>query len=87
MREPRLLVLLVALTLGLTGTPSAGGLDVVTTTSDLGWFVEAIGGERVDVAAIARGYQDPHYIEPKPSYLVKMSRADALVYVGLGIKR
>jgi zinc/manganese transport system substrate-binding protein len=41
-----------------------------------------VGGERVTVEALARGYQDPHFVEPKPSYILRLQRADLLVVIG-----
>ena len=40
------------------------------------------GGDRVDVTSLSRGYQDPHFVEAKPSLVLALNRADALVYVG-----
>ncbi len=61
---------------------AAPQVQVVTTTEDLAALVREVGGERVTVEAIARGYQDPHYVEPKPSYLLKLQKADLLGLVG-----
>jgi ABC-type Zn uptake system ZnuABC Zn-binding protein ZnuA len=55
---------------------------VVTTTEDLASLVREVGGDRVSVEALARGYQDPHFVEPKPSFIVKLHDADLLVVVG-----
>ncbi|HET7291514.1 MAG TPA: metal ABC transporter substrate-binding protein [Vicinamibacteria bacterium] len=57
-------------------------LEVVTTTEDLGSIVREVGGDRVKVTALARGYQDPHFVEAKPSFIFAMNRADLLVLVG-----
>ena len=56
--------------------------NIVTTTEDLAALVREVGGDRVNVDAIARGYQDPHFVEPKPSYLLRLQKADLLVLVG-----
>ncbi|MBT3604981.1 MAG: zinc ABC transporter solute-binding protein [Candidatus Latescibacteria bacterium] len=61
-------------------------INVVTTTTDLAAIVKEIGGEEVSVQAIAKGYQDPHYVQAKPSYMRVMNRADLLVYVGLELE-
>lgn len=63
-----------------------GKLNVVTTTSDLASITREIGGTLVDVTAIARGYQDPHFVEPKPSFLLLLKSADLLVVVGLDLE-
>ena len=59
-----------------------GKLNVVTTTEDLAAIAREVGGDRVTVEAIARGYQDPHFVEAKPSFILKLQRADLLVVVG-----
>ena len=61
-------------------------IKVVTTLTDLRSITEEIGGERVDVFSIATGYQNPHFVDPKPSYIIKLSRADMFVTVGLDLE-
>jgi zinc/manganese transport system substrate-binding protein len=61
---------------------AAGKLNVVTTTEDLASLAREVGGDRIDVEALARGYQDPHFAEPKPSFILKLNRADLLIVVG-----
>jgi len=65
-----------------SATPALAQLRVVTTTEDLASLTREVGGDRVEVTALARGYQDPHFVEPKPSFLLALSRADLLVAVG-----
>ena len=57
-------------------------LRVVTTTQDLASIAAEIGGPRVQVESLARGYQDPHFVDAKPSFLVKLRQADLFVEVG-----
>src|SRR3989442_11854559 len=45
-----------------------------------------VGGDRIEVESIARGYQDPHFVEAKPSFLLKLKRADLLIMVGLQLE-
>ena len=54
----------------------------MTTTEDLASLVREVGGDKVSVDAIARGYQDPHFVEPKPSFILKLHDADLLVVIG-----
>jgi zinc/manganese transport system substrate-binding protein len=75
------------LALGLFATLAAGrtaeaAVQVVTTTADLGSLAQEIGGDRVTVTALAKGYQDPHFVDPKPSFILAVSRADLLVVIG-----
>jgi len=57
-------------------------LRVVTTTEDLAAIAREIGGSRVTVESICRGYQDPHFVDAKPSFMVTLKRADLFVEVG-----
>jgi ABC-type Zn uptake system ZnuABC Zn-binding protein ZnuA len=65
---------------------AAGKLNVVTSTEDLASIAAAVGGDRITVEAIAKGYQDPHFVEPKPSFLLKLQKADLLAVVGLQLE-
>lgn len=62
---------------------AADKLKIVTTTEDLASLARDIGGELVDVYAIAKGYQDPHFVEAKPSHLVKLRKADLYIQIGI----
>ena len=57
-------------------------LNVMTTTEDLAAIAREVGGDRITVEAMARGYQDPHFVEAKPSFILKLQKADVLVAVG-----
>jgi zinc/manganese transport system substrate-binding protein len=59
-----------------------GKLNVVATTEDLASIGKEVGGDRVAIDSIAKGYQDPHFVEAKPSFILKLQRADLLVAVG-----
>src|SRR5215212_9896220 len=59
-----------------------GKLNVVATTEDLGSLAREIGGDKVTVTALAKGYQDPHWVDPKPSFILAVSRADLLIVIG-----
>jgi ABC-type Zn uptake system ZnuABC Zn-binding protein ZnuA len=62
---------------------AADKLRVVATTTDLKALTEAVGGNLVDVDSLARGNQNPHDLEVRPSLMVKVRRADLLVINGL----
>ncbi|UCH10999.1 MAG: zinc ABC transporter substrate-binding protein [Fidelibacterota bacterium] len=64
-------------------TIASGRVRVVTATTDLKDITEAIGGDRVTVTSIARGNQDPHYVEVLPSYMLKVKKADLYLMVGM----
>jgi zinc/manganese transport system substrate-binding protein len=61
-------------------------LNVITATTDLASLAQEVGGDKIDVEAIAKGYQDPHFVEAKPSFLLKLRRADLLIVVGLDLE-
>src|SRR5213080_822820 len=57
-------------------------LNVIATTEDLGSIAREVGGDHVTVDSIAKGYQDPHFVEAKPSFILKLQKADILILVG-----
>jgi ABC-type Zn uptake system ZnuABC Zn-binding protein ZnuA len=65
-----------------TASAAARPLSVVTTTEDLAAIAADVGGERVRAASLSRGYQDPHFVDAKPSYMVQLQKADLFVEVG-----
>jgi zinc/manganese transport system substrate-binding protein len=65
---------------------AAGQLNVVTSTEDLAAIGREIGGDHISIESIAKGYQDPHFVEPKPSFLIKLQKADLLAVVGLQLE-
>jgi zinc/manganese transport system substrate-binding protein len=79
-------LLAVFITIVCAGPVAFGRVNVVTTTQDPAAIAHAIGGDRVDVTALAKGYQDPHFLEAKPSFMVKLNRADLVIVVGLDLE-
>ena len=67
-------------------TAAAKKLNIVTATTDMAALTQEVGGDKVNVEAIAKGYQDPHFVEAKPSFLLKLRQADLLVVVGLQLE-
>lgn len=61
---------------------ASGALNVITTTEDLAALAREIGGDRIEVEALARGYQDPHFVEAKPSFVIRLHSAGLLIVVG-----
>lgn len=78
----RLLTLFVV----FAGGSARAELEVVTTTTDAAALVEILGGDAVQVTSLAKGYQDPHYLEARPSNMRRLRDADLLVYVGLELE-
>ncbi|MEP7127994.1 MAG: metal ABC transporter substrate-binding protein, partial [Chitinophagales bacterium] len=63
-----------------------GTIKVVTTLTDLKSIAEFIGGDKVTASSIATGYQNPHFVDPKPSYIMSLTNADLFVTVGLDLE-
>lgn len=79
-------VLSAALLSAIAARPSAAAVRVVATTTDLAAIAREVGGDRVEVLSIAAGFQDPHFVDAKPSLLLKLQRADLFVQVGLELE-
>jgi len=73
--------LLMAAMMLIPSSAEAKQLKVVTTLTDLASLAQEVG-----VEALAKGYQDPHFVEPKPSFLLKLRHADLLISVGLDLE-
>jgi zinc/manganese transport system substrate-binding protein len=79
----------LALVFALLGPITASAdskIRIMTATTDLASLAQEIGGDKVDVESVARGYQDPHFVDPKPSFLLKLSKAELLIVVGLELE-
>lgn len=76
------LVLVTAAVAAMAPAAADAALRVVATTEDLASLAREVGGDKVTVVALAKGYQDPHFVDPKPSFILEASRADLLILVG-----
>jgi zinc/manganese transport system substrate-binding protein len=70
----------------LGALPAAARVNVVTTTQDPAAITRAIGGDRVDVTALCKGFQDPHFLDAKPSYMLAINKADLVESIGLELE-
>jgi zinc/manganese transport system substrate-binding protein len=66
----------------LAAAPARAALNVVAATQDLASIAQEVGGDKVKVTALAKGYQDPHFVEAKPSFVLTLNKADLLIVVG-----
>jgi ABC-type Zn uptake system ZnuABC Zn-binding protein ZnuA len=82
----KILSVLAVLAITSVSARAAGKLNVETTTEDLAALAREVGGDKINVDAIAKGYQDPHFVEAKPSFLLKLQKADLLAVVGLQLE-
>lgn len=70
----------------LAARPALATVHIVTSIQDFASIADSVGGKRVETFALSRGYQDPHFVEPKPSLILKLSRADLLIAAGLELE-
>ena len=73
---------LALVAIAATGSSAAAQIRVVATTPDLASVAREIGGDKVNVVALAKPTEDPHYVDAKPSHIVTLNRADALIEGG-----
>jgi zinc/manganese transport system substrate-binding protein len=75
---------LVALAVPVLASPAfaQGKLNVIASTEDLAAIGREVGGDKITIESIAKGYQDPHFVEAKPSFILKLQKADVLIVVG-----
>ncbi len=84
-----LLVTLAVATMGaplLTPTVAKAKVRVVCTIPDLCDIASNVGGSLVTTRSLGKGYQDPHFVDPKPSFALALRRADLLMLVGLELE-
>jgi zinc/manganese transport system substrate-binding protein len=72
--------------LGLPCQSASAKLNVVATTPDFGSIASAIGGNEVSVTTLAKPTEDPHFVDAKPSFILKLNRADALIEGGADLE-
>lgn len=68
--------------LALAALPAQAKLNVIVTTPDLGSIAQAVGGREVAITMLARPTEDPHFVDARPSFIVKLNRADVLIEGG-----
>jgi ABC-type Zn uptake system ZnuABC Zn-binding protein ZnuA len=78
-------LLVVALLAGADPASAQETVRIVTSTEDLASIARMVGGDLVTVESIAKGTQDPHFVELLPSYMVRVRRADMYVKVGMSL--
>lgn len=66
--------------------PIFSQVNIVTTVTDLKYFAEQVGKEKVKVESMIRGFDDPHFVLTRPDYLVKLSEADIFCQIGLDLE-
>jgi ABC-type Zn uptake system ZnuABC Zn-binding protein ZnuA len=83
-------VVALSLWLGPLGLSSAGAqqepLRVAATVPELGSLAREVGGEHVTVVVFAKGTEDAHFVEAKPSFIKELSQADVYIQVGMELE-
>src|SRR5499426_152504 len=82
MNTKMFLAMLIALVMASVPAGAQSKLNIVATTEDLAAIAREVGGDHITVDSIAKGYQDPHFVEAKPSFILKLQKADVLILVG-----
>ena len=78
--------IIFVLVLCLYTVPVFAKINIVTTIPDFASIAKEVGGDMVSVKSLLRSNQDPHYIEPKPSFASSMNQADLFIVVGLELE-
>ncbi|MBA3658370.1 MAG: zinc ABC transporter substrate-binding protein [Gemmatimonadales bacterium] len=78
--------MLIAALVFLAGGPTAPPVRVVTSLTTYGAIAREIVGERGSVTSIAQGDEDPHFVQPKPSFVAILRNADVFVTTGLDLE-
>jgi zinc/manganese transport system substrate-binding protein len=82
--------LLTALLLAAMGTPRPAAaerkLRIVGTLPTYADIARRIAGDRGEVQSLAKGYEDPHFVRPKPSLALILEQADVLISTGLDLE-
>src|SRR5437867_9650417 len=66
--------------------PSHAKLSVVASTPDLGSIAREVGGDRIEVTSLAKGTEDPHFVDAKPSFIRILNQADVLIEGGADLE-
>lgn len=80
------LAMMTLAALAFAGSPAVAQLKVVTSTTDLADIAAEVGGGNARVTHVSEGYQDPHFAEAKPSFVLQLRKADLFAFVGLDLE-
>ena len=70
----------------LCGHAAIAQVNIVTSVPDYAAIAKAVGGDKVEVISLAKGYQDPHFVDAKPVFITRLNKADLLVYNGVDLE-
>ncbi len=91
MKKLKLLKQLTTITIILISFLSIGHealaqVKIVTSTTDFAAIAKDIGGDKVEVVSLSKGFQDPHFVDAKPIFITRLNQADLLIYNGLELE-
>src|SRR5436305_1221554 len=75
-------ILFSVLGLALAASVAEAKLNVVATTADIGAIAKEIGGSAIELTTLGKPTEDPHFVDAKPSFIVKLNHADVVVEGG-----
>jgi zinc/manganese transport system substrate-binding protein len=79
-------ILFAFLLLGSLAGSAQAKLRVISSLQDFASIAQSVGGDRIETSSLAKGYQDPHFVDAKPSFVLQLSRADLLIVAGLELE-
>ncbi|MFC1582407.1 metal ABC transporter substrate-binding protein [Planctomycetota bacterium] len=80
------LVFALIVAIALPITVQAGTIRVITTTSDIASIAKKVGGKLVEVQSLNDGTRDPHFLQAKPTYIMKARKADLFIRIGMELE-
>jgi len=80
------ITIILFISIALLGQNALAQVQIVTSVPDFASIAKDIGGDKVEVVSLAKGYQDPHFVDAKPIFVTKLNKADLLVYNGLELE-
>lgn len=79
-------ITIILISIFLLSQNAMAQVQIVTSVPDFAAIAKEIGGDKVEVVSLAKGYQNPHYVDAKPTYVTKLNKADLMVYNGLELE-
>ncbi len=79
-------ILTISLLTGVSMNPLGAKVSLVASVTDIQYIAEQIGGDRVTVYGMIRGFDDPHFVMTRPDFLVNLNTADVLCVIGLDLE-
>ncbi len=85
-RQATIMVAFAFISIFLVVQGASAQVKIVTSVPDFAAIAKRIGGEKVEVVSLAKGYQNPHFVDAKPIFITKLNQSDLLIYNGLELE-